>query len=160
MDLTASLLAASGTHVPSDWKLEGVDLVPILSGRAPETERTLYWRTNVGNRSQRAIRSGDWKLVVDGGHVMVFNLRVDVGERNDLANRRQDIARRLRPLLAAWERDVEAEAAVNVPQFTAVTGRGGAGSARGRGAGAPARGGGAGGRGGGSDPGSATPLKP
>jgi hypothetical protein len=53
--------------------------------------------------------------VVDGAGaglaaVMVFNLRTDPGERNDLASRRQDIANRLRPLLAGWERDVDAEA--------------------------------------------------
>jgi hypothetical protein len=41
---------------------------------------------------------------------MTFNARSDIGERNELANRRQDIARMLRPLLAQWEQDVEAEA--------------------------------------------------
>ena len=48
--------------------------------------------------------------VIDGSHTMIFNIRSDVGERNELANRRQDIARKLRPLLAEWEQDVEAEA--------------------------------------------------
>jgi arylsulfatase A-like enzyme len=41
---------------------------------------------------QRAVRSGDWKLVVDGRATFVFNLRLDPGERNDIANERQDIA--------------------------------------------------------------------
>jgi arylsulfatase A-like enzyme len=110
MDLTASILAATSTAVPSDARLEGMNLFPILEGNAPEVERTLFWRTNAYGQTQRAVRSGDWKLVVDGAAVMVFNLRTDPGERNDLANRRQDIATRLRPLLAEWERDVDAEA--------------------------------------------------
>jgi arylsulfatase A-like enzyme len=115
MDLTASILAATGTPVPPDARLEGMDLFPILEGNAPEVERTLFWRTNAYGQTQRAVRSGDWKLVVDGAGaglaaVMVFNLRTDPGERNDLASRRQDIAKRLRPLLAGWERDVDAEA--------------------------------------------------
>jgi hypothetical protein len=58
----------------------------------------------------RAVRGGDWKLLIDGESAMVFDLRDDVGERNDLARERQDVARRLRPLVAAWERDVDAEA--------------------------------------------------
>ena len=110
MDLTASILAATGTPVPPETRLEGIDLLPILEGRASEVERTLFWRTNAYGQSQRAIRSGDWKLVVDGLATMLFDVRADPGERNDLANRRQDVANRLQPLLAAWERDVDSEA--------------------------------------------------
>jgi hypothetical protein len=56
---------------------------------------------------------------------MVFNLRSDISERNDLANRRQDIARRLRLQLSAWEREVDAEAAINVPEVVNAGARGG-----------------------------------
>lgn len=108
MDLTASVLAATATTVPPEVKLEGINLLPILEGRAPETPRTLFWRT-AGSR-QRAVRSGDWKLVVDTGSTFVFDLRTDIGERHDLARQRQDIARRLRPLITRWENDVDAEA--------------------------------------------------
>ncbi len=110
MDLTASVLAATGTIVPDDARLEGINLFPILEGRRPEMERTLFWRTSAGNRLQKAVRRGDWKLVIDGNHTFVFNLRTDVGERQDLAGRRQDIAQTLRQLLNDWERGIDAEA--------------------------------------------------
>jgi arylsulfatase A len=138
MDLTASILAATGTPVPAGLDLEGIDLFPILEGRAPEVERTLFWRTRAFNLNQRAVRSGDWKLIVDGIHVKLFNLRHDVGERNDLAGVRQDVAQRLHPLLTEWERDVDAEAAVNDPDAArSFRGSGGPGAA---GAAAPAAG--------------------
>jgi arylsulfatase A-like enzyme len=125
MDLTASILAATNTSSPAQPAPEGINLFPILEGRAPEVERTLFWRNQTG--TQRAVRSGDWKVLVDGSHVMVFNLRSDIGERNDLANRRQDVARRLRPMIAEWERQVDAEAAINVPGVAPAGGaRGGA----------------------------------
>ena len=108
MDLTASILAATNTPVPPDARFEGINLLPVLEGKSPEIERTLFWR--ITPRQQRSVRSGDWKLLVDGGHVMLYNLRDDIGERNDLAQQRQDIARRLRPLITAWEMDVDAEA--------------------------------------------------
>jgi arylsulfatase A-like enzyme len=148
MDLSASIVAATGSPLPSAARYEGIDLFPVLEGRAPEVERTLFWRTNYSGRTQRAVRSGDWKLVQDLTHWMVFNLREDMGERNDLANQRQDIANRLRPLLVKWGEDVDAEALVNEPEAAAAqqgTGRGRAGGAAGRGAGAR----GAGPRGGG-----------
>jgi arylsulfatase A-like enzyme len=136
MDLTASILAATKTPVPQDARLEGIDLFPILAGRSPVVERTLYWRVT-GNRTQRAVRRGDWKLIVDNGIIMVFDVRKDVGERNDLTNQQQALARRLRQSIAAWEADVDAEARANgTVTFNVGTGRG-----RGAGAGAAGRGG-------------------
>jgi len=38
------------------------------------------------------------------------NLLANIGERNDRAAQRSDIARRLRPLIDAWEKDVDGEA--------------------------------------------------
>jgi arylsulfatase A-like enzyme len=108
MDLTRTILTLAGASMPDD--LEGMDLLPILEGRAPEVSRTLYWRTTAGGQNQRAVRRGDWKLVVDGNATFVFNLRTDPGERRDLANARQDVAAELRPLVDRWIDDVEAEA--------------------------------------------------
>ncbi|OFW04099.1 MAG: hypothetical protein A3I61_15590 [Acidobacteria bacterium RIFCSPLOWO2_02_FULL_68_18] len=105
MDLTASILAATGTPVPPEARLEGINLLPILAGQAPPVERTFFWRT----RTQKAVRRGDWKLLVEGNALFVFNLRADVGEHDDLARERVDLIRALRPLIASWEADVDAE---------------------------------------------------
>ena len=110
MDLTASILAATGSSVPEGPALDGIDLLPILGETSPVVERTLFWRMNYVNRRQRAVRSGDWKLVLDGEAAMVFNLQRDIGERNDLAKERQDVATRLRLLMATWEQNVDEEA--------------------------------------------------
>lgn len=109
MDLTASILAATGTSVPAEARLEGIDLFPVLERRVPEIERTLFWRVT-GVRNQQMVRSGDWKLLFDDGRFLLFNLRSDIGERSNLIREKSDIARRLRPLLAAWQADVDAEA--------------------------------------------------
>jgi len=110
MDLTATLLAAGGATVPAEAKLEGINLMPILEGKTAPVERTLFFRNVVGGRTQRAVRKGNWKLLVDGPNTFVFDLSKDIGERNDLASTRTDIARQLRPLITAWEKDVDDEA--------------------------------------------------
>ncbi len=110
MDLTATILSETHTTVPEEARLEGINLLPILEGQTPEVERNLFWRTRVGNQFQCAVRSGDWKLLIDGRATLLFNLDTDIGERFDMANQRQDIARRLRQLLTQWEADVDAEA--------------------------------------------------
>ena len=88
------------------YRLEGINLLPVLEGRAPAIDRALFWRVT----GQQAVRSGDWKLLMDGGRALLFDLRADIAERHNLIGQRSDIARRLQPLLAAWQADVDAEA--------------------------------------------------
>ena len=89
-DWSASILAAAGVDVPSSY--EGMNLFPILEGRVPKQERTFFWRSAPGsNRTQQAVRQGDWKLVVDANHLLLYNLRDDIGERHDRTAQRPDI---------------------------------------------------------------------
>jgi arylsulfatase A-like enzyme len=110
MDLTMSILAATNTPVPPEARLEGRNLLPILDGSNAPAERTLFWRINVPARQQRAVRQGDWKLLLDGDDLLLYNLRTDIGERNDLAMTRPELVSRLRQLISDWEKDVDAEA--------------------------------------------------
>jgi arylsulfatase A-like enzyme len=109
MDLTASILAATNTTVPAETRPDGINLLPILEGRAPVMDRTLFWRIDVPTRQQRAVRSGEWKLLLDGDDLLLFNLKADIGERHDMAALRPDLVRKLLPLLAAWEKDVDTD---------------------------------------------------
>ncbi len=105
MDITASVLAVAGAASPA-LNLDGMNLFPILAGHAPTVERTLFWRAHAA-RQQRAVRSGDWKLVIDLNRPMLFNLRTDVRERENVIASHTDVARRMRDQLLAWERDVD-----------------------------------------------------
>jgi arylsulfatase A-like enzyme len=110
MDLTATILAATGSGIPAGVKLEGMNLLPILEGKSPVVERALFWRVQTPAFSQRAVRSGNWKLVRDSGRTMLFDLSKDISERNDLAAHHVDVTRRLHLQLLAWEQDVDSEA--------------------------------------------------
>jgi arylsulfatase A-like enzyme len=114
MDVTATLLAAAGADV-SALRLDGIDLLPVLRGDALERPRALFWRNSAAGSTQRAVRQGDWKLLVDGPQEFLFNLRDDIGERNDLAAANADRVRGLKALLDAWERDADAEAKPRAP---------------------------------------------
>ncbi len=67
-------------------------------------------RHGVTGRAQQAVRSGKWKLVMDGQRAMLFDLDGDVSERTNLIAGHTDLAKRLRTQLAAWQADVDAEA--------------------------------------------------
>jgi arylsulfatase A-like enzyme len=122
MDLTATVLAVAG--VSDAGELDGTDLIPILTGAALAPARTLFWRSP--DRRQLAARNGDWKFLAEAGgsfgpHVMLFNVREDPGERNDLSTIRSE---RLQPFtvsISAWLRDVTGDPTCgNIPR--AVTG--------------------------------------
>jgi arylsulfatase A-like enzyme len=106
-DITASILAATRTPLPEGYHPDGIDLLPLLRGDSPAVERRLFWRINRPNRQQRAVRSGRWKLLVDGGQYLLFDLAADPAERADLAARHPDIVLALRSALADWENDVD-----------------------------------------------------
>jgi len=106
MDLAASILAATASAVPPSHRLDGIDILPILRGDSPLADRQLFWRIARPDRQQRAVRAGQWKLLVDGGQFLLFDLRADPGEKNDLAARRPELVVKLKGLLQAWERDV------------------------------------------------------
>jgi arylsulfatase A-like enzyme len=109
-DWSASIIAATGASIPGHY--EGIDLMPILEGRAPKVARTFFWRSAPNsNRTQQAVRQGDWKLVVDANHMLLFNVRNDISERRDLTAQHPDVVRRLRALLADWGRSVDTDAA-------------------------------------------------
>lgn len=107
VDVTASILAAAGVRAPAEYRPDGIDLLPILRGSAPLLERRLYWRGARPDRPQRAVRFGQWKLLVDAGQLLLFDLSVDPGERTDLAGRRPDLVTTLPQLLAEWEANVD-----------------------------------------------------
>ncbi|HEY2573527.1 MAG TPA: sulfatase-like hydrolase/transferase [Verrucomicrobiaceae bacterium] len=109
MDLTATFLAVAGAKTPADYKPDGINLMPILTGAQPEMERTLYWRVNRSNRRMSAVREGKWKYVSDGDTVeMLFDLENDLAERHDLGYRHPEILHALKDKLKTWEAEMDA----------------------------------------------------
>ena len=53
--------------------------------------------------------------MIDGDDILLFDLTRDIGERHDVAYAQPIVVRQLLKLLAAWEKDVNAEAAARKP---------------------------------------------
>jgi arylsulfatase A-like enzyme len=113
LDICPTALAAAGITVKPEWKLDGVDLLPYLTGEASGApHEALYWRFG----QQIATRMGEWKLVkavgmaditverrgqasTEGAHL--FNLAKDIGEQENLAEKEPAKSRQL---AAAWDK--------------------------------------------------------
>jgi arylsulfatase A-like enzyme len=106
MDFAATISAACGLSAAPAEPFDGIDLTPILAGAEPEKERDLFWRINRPRQRVRAVRSGPWKYVLDGGIHNLYNLSTDPGETRDLFYTETAIASQLQEKLAAWEKSL------------------------------------------------------
>ena len=96
--------AANSAGVTAPKQVEGVDLIPYLTGENEGTpHETLFWRQ--GGRT--ALRHGDWKLLRMGGKFEpgkakweLYDLSKDLSEENNLAATEPE---RLAELIAIWE---------------------------------------------------------
>ena len=112
LDLHATALAAAGVDAKPEWKLDGVNLLPFLSGEKTDAPHdALYWRFG----KQMAIRSGDWKLVrydsnadTQSGKAepvtaaRLYNLAADIHEDQDLSDMNPDKVMELQASWDAW----------------------------------------------------------
>ncbi|MBR0839465.1 sulfatase-like hydrolase/transferase [Bradyrhizobium liaoningense] len=104
MDLTATCLAAANVAASPDYPLDGQNLLPVLEGRVPEFERTLFWR--MANRSQRAVRRGNWKYLKVSEKEFLFDLDYDARERTNFAANQPDRLAAMRTAWEAWDKSM------------------------------------------------------
>jgi len=118
MDILPTALAAAGVAARRDWQLDGVNLLPYLTGKQSAVpHETLYWRFG----QQIALRMGDWKLVkAPGGGVdaderggpastsgaQLYNLKQDIGEQENLAGKEPEKLKQLTALWENWNREL------------------------------------------------------
>lgn len=115
VDFFPTLIEVAHAAPPENQTLDGLSIVPLLREPDRPLEReAIYghfpgylqafgegmWRTTpVG-----MIRSGDWKLLefFEEGRLELYNLRDDIGEKDNLASTMPDKVKELHAMLIAW----------------------------------------------------------
>lgn len=109
LDIFPTCAAAAGASTESCKPLDGVNLLPYLTGRnetAPH--ETLYWRV-IGGQGY-AVRHGDWKLVQPAATdaIELYDLAKDLREENDLSDEKPEVVARLQQLYESWDAQLRA----------------------------------------------------
>ncbi|MCP4614647.1 MAG: sulfatase-like hydrolase/transferase [Planctomycetes bacterium] len=104
MDLFATMISIAGAKPQTSLKLDGVDLLPMLTEGARLPKRTLFWRY----KKQKVVRKGPWKLLVQNDQSKLYNLDEDLGEQENLALAKPGMLKSLEDELVAWEQEVSA----------------------------------------------------
>lgn len=112
-DFFATVCAATGTPPPGDRTLDGVDILPVLTGRGPVKRRIpLYWRLGMASDGLHvAMRDGPWKILAseDLSRFELYNLEEDPGESRELSAREPERLATMKKELAELHRAIEAE---------------------------------------------------
>jgi arylsulfatase A-like enzyme len=120
IDFLPTFVKLAGGTVPTDRKIDGKDISPLLLGQTKESphEARCYYH---GYKLQ-AVRVGPWKLAIapqSEGHKKgdemvpasleqprLYNLDADIGERNDVAAAHPDVVARLKTVVLKMAADI------------------------------------------------------
>ena len=108
-DFHPTILSATGLDLNSTIPNDGDNLIPLLEGKKEFKNRALYWHYpnfafHRDNRLGSAIREGDHKLLhfYDTDSIELYDLKKDIGEKNDLSDEMPQLAQRLKGKLSSW----------------------------------------------------------
>ncbi len=122
IDFYPTLLEIAGAESPAH-NMDGISLVPILTGSSGLTSRNLYWHFPAYLEASKGIpgpwrttpagviRSGDYKLIefFEDGVLELYDLRKDPGESTNLTDQLPEKAELLHGSLRDWREKVAAD---------------------------------------------------
>ncbi len=121
-DYYPTMLELAGLPPMPEQHRDGLSLASVLKG-ASLSRQALYWHYPHYHGSAwkpgAAVRAGDWKLVAFYHHdkVELYNLKDDLGERNNLAESMPEKRREMEALLRRWQQDVGARMPIPNPKY-------------------------------------------
>jgi len=113
-DFYPTMLEMVGLGLKPEQHVDGMSMVPLLKGRQMD-RGAIYWHYphygNQGGAPGSVIRDGDWKLIewFEDSRLELYNLKRDIGEKTNLADKHPEIAKQLHNKLIAWRKEVDAK---------------------------------------------------
>lgn len=104
LDLFPTLFNIAGGDITKEPQLEGVDLMPFITGKTQEKpHEQLFWRSSGG--FEYAVRNGDYKLYKSAykEKTLLFNLEKDPLERYDISGENKQLVAQLEQEYKNWD---------------------------------------------------------
>ena len=115
-DLFPTILEMCGAKPPTDRIIDGISVLPALTGKAPVLERKvpLFWRLDMApprEKATMAMRDGDFKVLAsaDFKNVELYDLAKDPAETTNLNDSQPERAASMRDRLKALNAGIESE---------------------------------------------------
>jgi arylsulfatase A-like enzyme len=104
LDFYATAAALAGAKMPTDRKMDGVDILPhVLGKKKGPPHGVLHWRSG----QQWAIREGCYKLLKRANEPEeLYDLAKDIGETKNLAGEKPDVVAKLKKAHESWNAEL------------------------------------------------------
>jgi hypothetical protein len=126
MDLYPTLLDMAGLPARPSQHRDGLSLAPLLNGTGTLAREALYWHfphyhSNVAT-PVGSLRAGDWKLIefFEDNRIELYNLKNDIGEKQNLAAKEPEKAASLLKQLHHWRTEVNAAMPSQKPDLRSI----------------------------------------
>lgn len=121
MDVLPTFVKLAGGEVPTDRKIDGLDIWPLLSGQSQTSPHEALYYFN--STKLEAVRSGPWKLAIASqgtgkgknsgsptpatfNKPRLYNLDDDIGEQTNVALQHPEVVARLQDLIRQMDGDL------------------------------------------------------
>lgn len=109
-DLLPTIMEIASIKVPEECELDGTSAASLMldGDRFPDRKLFFGYEPKLGT----AMRDGDWKMIVKDApkaKYELYNLKNDIGEQNNLAERYPDRAAEMAKEIEQWSKEVTAE---------------------------------------------------
>ncbi|MEM7792274.1 MAG: sulfatase-like hydrolase/transferase [Verrucomicrobiota bacterium] len=103
MDWFVTILALTGSKIPEDRPIDGINVSSIFSGGLLPDARSFFWALPTDDKKDYAYREGDWKLILNRQRepIELYNLKKDPLE---LFDRLPDENKRAEQLTKGFQR--------------------------------------------------------
>lgn len=114
-DFYPTMLEMAGLQQLPQQHVDGISLAPLLRGGKSLGRKAIYWHYphygNQGGFPGGAVRMGDYKLIENytNDSIELYNLKKDIGEKNNLAEKLPKKTEQLKAMLEKWRNDVDAK---------------------------------------------------
>jgi len=114
-DFYPTMLEIANLPLKPKQHIDGLSLVPLLKGKSKLDREAIFWHWPhyhpEGGTPYGAVRKRNWKLIefFEDGHLELYNLKKDIGEKNDLAEKEPQKTAELHNLLKNWRKEVDAQ---------------------------------------------------
>lgn len=104
IDIFPTLVEIASGSKCQDNQIQGVSLLPLLSGGNIEKRNLFFYRSYEDQYC--SVLSGDWKLIkYRSGDYKLYNLSNDLGETTNLASKNCKMFKKLKKELNSWEQN-------------------------------------------------------
>ena len=98
LDMFPTLLAMTGLKMPATRPLDGKNIWPALRDRGPSPVESYYWSWH----NEDAVRTEDWRLHRFADRVELYDIRKDIGETVNVADKHPEIVASLEMKMNDW----------------------------------------------------------